>query len=129
MDYATLKLVHQTTVALSLVGFFVRGVGSLSGARWVRFRVARIVPVLVDTLLLASAIALAWMMRLSPLDAPWLVAKIVALIIYIALGVVALKPEAPLPMRAASWVAALAVFGYIVSVAIAKDPRGFLSAL
>ena len=129
MDYATLKLVHQTTVALSLVGFFVRGVGSLSGARWVRFRVARIVPVLVDTLLLASAIALAWMTRLSPLDAPWLVAKIVALIIYIALGVVALKPEAPLPMRAASWVAALAVFGYIVSVAIAKDPRGFLSAL
>ena len=129
MDYATLKLVHQSTVALSLVGFFVRGVGSLSGARWVRFRVARIVPALVDTLLLASAIALAWTLRLSPLDTPWLLAKIVALVVYIALGIVALKPEAPLPVRAASWVAALAVFGYIVSVAIAKTPRGFLGAL
>ena len=86
-------------------------------------------PALVDTLLLASAIALAWTLRLSPLDKPWVLAKIVALVVYIALGIVALKPEAPLPVRAASWVAALAVFGYIVSVAIAKNPRGFLGAV
>ena len=129
MDYATLKLVHQSAVALSLVGFFVRGIGSLSGGRWVRHRVARIVPVLVDTVLLVSAIALAWTLRLPPLDTPWLLAKIVALLVYIALGVVALKPGAPLGLRATAWVAALGVFGYIASVAIAKNPRGFLAAI
>lgn len=129
MDYATLKLVHQSAVALSLVGFFVRGVAALSGARWLRFRIARIMPVIVDTVLLVSAIGLAWTLRLSPLAAPWLLAKIIALVVYIALGVIALKPAAPLPVRAASWVAALVVFGYIASVAIAKDPRGFLAAL
>ena len=129
MDYATLKLVHQSAVALSLVGFFVRGIGSLSDARWVQRRIAKIVPALVDTVLLASAIALAWTLRLPPLDTPWLMAKIVALVVYIALGIVALKPGAPLGLRAAAWVAALGIFGYIASVAIAKNPLGFLAAI
>jgi uncharacterized membrane protein SirB2 len=129
MDYSTIKLIHQSAVALSLVGFFVRGVGSLSGARWVQARVAKIAPHVVDTVLLVSAIALAWILRLSPLATPWLLAKIVALVAYIALGMIALKPGRPLGIRAVAWVAALVVFGYIASVALAKDPRGFLAML
>jgi uncharacterized membrane protein SirB2 len=128
MDYATIKLVHQGAVALSLAGFFARGAGALSGARWVATRAAKTLPHVVDTVLLASAIGLAWMLRLSPLDATWLMAKIVALVAYIVLGAIALKPGRPLGMRAAAWVAALVTFGYIVSVALSKDPRGFLAA-
>jgi uncharacterized membrane protein SirB2 len=127
MDYSTIKLIHQSAVALSLVGFFVRGVGSLSGARWVQGRAAKSVPHVVDTVLLVSAIALAWLLRLSPLATPWLLAKIVALIAYIVLGMIALRPGRPLGVRAAAWVAAMVVFGYIASVAISKDPRGFLA--
>ena len=129
MDYSTVKLIHQSAVALSLVGFFVRGVGSLSGARWVEGRAAKSVPHLVDTVLLLSAIALAWLLRLSPLATPWLLAKIVALVAYIVLGVIALRAGRSLGIRAIAWVAALVVFGYIASVAISKDPRGFLSIL
>jgi len=128
MDYATIKLVHQGAVALSLAGFFARGAGALSGAHWVATRAAKTLPHVVDTVLLASAIGLAWMLRLSPLDATWLMAKIVALVAYIVLGAIALKPGRPLGMRAAAWVAALVTFGYIVSVALSKDPRGFLAA-
>jgi uncharacterized membrane protein SirB2 len=127
MDYSTVKLIHQIAVALSLTGFFVRGVGALSDARWVASRAARTLPHVVDTILLVSAIAAAWMLRLSPLDAPWLMAKIVALVAYIVLGTIALKPGRPLGVRAAAWVAALATFGYIVSVALTKDPRAFLA--
>ena len=129
MDYALIKVVHQGAVALSVTGFFVRGAASLAGAAWVRGRLARTLPHVVDSVLLASALALAWMLRLTPGNAPWLMAKIVGLLAYIGLGVVALRPGRPLPVRAAAWVAALAVVGWIVSVALLKDPRGFFASI
>jgi uncharacterized membrane protein SirB2 len=127
MDYFTIKAVHQAAVALSVTGFFARGLGSLSGARWVGGRLAKTLPHLVDTVLLASALLLAWTLRLSPAQAPWLLAKIIGLLLYIGLGVVALKPGRPTPVRAAAWLAALVTFGWIVSVAISKNPRGFFA--
>jgi len=39
MEYPTLKLVHQSAVALSLAGFIARGTGMPSGAAWARTRV------------------------------------------------------------------------------------------
>jgi uncharacterized membrane protein SirB2 len=127
MDYFTLKAVHQAAVALSIAGFFARGIGSLLGAAWVGGRLAKTLPHIVDTVLLASALWLAWTLRLNPVQAPWLMAKIVGLVVYIGLGMVALKPTRPAPVRAAAWLAALATFGWIVSVAITKDPRGLFA--
>jgi uncharacterized membrane protein SirB2 len=122
MDYSMLKLVHQTAVALSITGFFARGLGSLADAAWVRTRAARTLPHAVDTVLLLSALTLAWRLRLTPAAAPWLGAKITGLLLYIGLGMLALRPGRPLTVRATAWVAALLVFGWIVSVAITKDP-------
>ena len=127
MDYQTLKLVHQSAVALSLAGFFARGAGGLLGAAWTRSRAARTLPHVVDTVLLVSAIALAWTLLLSPHDTPWLATKIAGLLVYIALGMVALNPARPRPARLAAWVAALACFGHIVAVAVLKTPWGLLA--
>jgi len=127
MDYAAWKLLHQTTVALSLAGFVVRGLGSFAQAAWVRHRFVRIVSHGVDTLLLLSAMVMAWMLRLTPGNAPWLMAKIAGLMLYIGLGMLALRPGRPLAQRVTAWVAALAVFGWIVSVAITKQPLGLLA--
>lgn len=127
MDYTTVKLVHQIAVAVSFAGFFARGGAALAGARWVRSRAARSLPHVVDSVLLLSAIVLAWMLRLNPAGAPWLMAKLIALVVYIALGTLALRPGRPMPLRAAAWVAALLTFGYIVSVALSKNPAGFLA--
>lgn len=129
MDYFTLKLVHQTAVALSITGFFVRGAASLAGARWVAGRAAKALPQLIDTVLLVSALALAFTLRLTPGNAPWLMAKIAGLVVYIALGVVALRADRPHGVRAAAWVGALAVVGWMVSVAITKSPLGIFSLL
>ena len=126
MDYAALKLVHQAAVALSLAGFVARGAGMLTGASWIGSRSAKTLPHVVDTMLIVSAIALAWMLRLSPVNAPWIAAKIAGLLVYIALGVVALRAGRTRAIRAAAFVAALLTFGWIVSVAITKDPRGFI---
>jgi uncharacterized membrane protein SirB2 len=128
MNYATIKLIHQTAVTLSVAGFFVRGAASLSGAQWVNTRAAKTVPHLVDSVLLLSALMLAWMLRLTPDRAPWLLAKIIGLVVYVVLGVVALRPGRPRAVRAAAWVGALLVVAWIVSVAITKNPLGFLAA-
>ncbi len=128
LDYLGLKLVHQAAVVLSLAGFFARGVASFAGARWVRGRPARTLPHVIDTVLLLSAVALAWMLHVPLRDAPWLLAKIAGLVVYVALGVVALRPGRPLKLRVAAWVAALATVGWIVSVAVTKNPLGFFAA-
>jgi uncharacterized membrane protein SirB2 len=129
MDYPTLKALHQGFATLSFAGFLARGAASLSGAGWVRSRPARILPHVVDTALLASALGLAFTLRVDPVHTPWLAAKIAGLVAYILLGIVALRPGRPVGVRAAAWVSALAVFAWIVSVAVTKQPSGFLSRL
>jgi len=129
VDYGTLKLVHVMAVTLSFAGFFARGLGMMADASWIRSRAARTVPHVIDTVLLVSAIALAWQLRTSPLNTPWIAAKIVGLVAYVALGTIALRRGRTKGGRAIAWVAGLVTFGYIVSVAITKDPRGILSLL
>ena len=125
MDYATLKLIHETAVTVSFAGFFARGAGMLYDAGWVRHRLARTLPHLVDTVLIVSAIGLAAVLRLTPASAPW----IAGLFVYIALGMVALRFATSSKVRATAWVAAMLTFAWIVSVALTKDPRGFLGTL
>ncbi|HEY3582994.1 MAG TPA: SirB2 family protein [Casimicrobiaceae bacterium] len=129
MEYATLKLIHMTAVVLSGAGFFARGVGMLNDAAWVKHRIAKTLPHLVDTVLIVSALWLAWILRLTPTNAPWIGAKIAGLFVYIGIGMVALRFGRTKIARAIAWLLALLTFAYIVSVAITKDPRGFLVAL
>ena len=127
MDYGLIKLVHQSAVTLSLTGFFVRGAASLAGASWVQGRAAKTVPHIVDSVLLLSALTLAWMLRLNLGNAPWLLAKVIGLVMYVGLGVMALRPGNPRTVRAAAWAGALVTALWIVSVAITKTPLGFMS--
>jgi uncharacterized membrane protein SirB2 len=127
MDYGALKAIHQAAVAISFAGFLARGIGMLGSAAWIRRRAAKTLPHIVDTVLIVSALWLAWILRLTPANAPWITAKIAGLVLYIALGMVALRFGRTRFVRGAAWVAALLTFGYIVSVAIAKDPRGALA--
>jgi uncharacterized membrane protein SirB2 len=129
IDYATVKLVHQAAVVLSLTGFVARGAASFAGAGWVGSRAARTLPHVIDTVLLLSALALAWMLRLTLDSAPWLVSKIAGLVVYVGLGVVALRAQRPLRVRAAAWVGALLTAAWIVSVALTKSPAGFFRTL
>jgi uncharacterized membrane protein SirB2 len=101
MDYFVVKTIHQGAVALSITGFFARGLGALIGARWVTSRPAKTLPHLVDTVLLLSALTLAWLLRCT--QARLAAGQIIRLLVYIGLGVVALKPGRPQPVRAAAW--------------------------
>jgi uncharacterized membrane protein SirB2 len=129
MDYGVVKLIHQAAVTLSFLGFLARGLGMLADSDWVRDRAARTLPHIVDTILLLSGVTLAWQLRLSPTAAPWLAAKLVGLVVYIGLGMIALRRGRTKRQRTVAWIAALVTFGYIVSVALTIDPLGFLALL
>ena len=122
MDYASLKIVHVGCVAASYALFVVRGIWMMRESSHLQHRWVRIVPHLVDTLLLASAVALAVMSHQYPLANGWLTAKVAGLLIYIGLGTVALKRGKTRRVRITAWLAAQAVFFYIVAVALTRQP-------
>lgn len=126
MDYFLIKHLHMTCAALSGGFFVVRGSWMLAGSSMLQRRWVKTVPHVVDSLLLASAITLAVISHQYPGPMPWLTAKVVALIAYILLGTVALKRGRTKAIRATAFAAALATFGYIVAVALTKNPFFFL---
>jgi uncharacterized membrane protein SirB2 len=122
MDYTILKSVHIGTVVASYALFVLRGVWMMRQSARLYEGWVRIVPHVVDTVLLASAIALAVMLRQSPLASGWLMAKVIALVVYIVLGTIALKRGRSRAIRITAWIAAQAVFLYIVCVAVTRNP-------
>jgi uncharacterized membrane protein SirB2 len=122
MDYITLKHVHFACVMLSYAGFFVRGVWMIRDPSRLRQRWVRVVPHIVDTVLLASAIALAVLLKQYPLVHPWLTAKVAGLLLYIVLGMVALRYGTTRRIRIGAWLMAQGVFAYVVAVAFTRNP-------
>jgi uncharacterized membrane protein SirB2 len=86
----------------------------------------KIAPHVIDTLLLGSAITLLFIIGQYPFVNHWLTAKIIALVAYILLGTIAIKRGKTKTQRSIALVAALVTFGYILSVAISRNPMGFL---
>ncbi len=101
----------------------------LAGSPLLQARFVRIAPHVVDTVLLASAGWLAWFLGQYPFVHGWLTAKVLGLVAYIVLGSIALKRGRTKAVRAAAFAAALAAVLYVVSVALTRDPLGFLAAL
>ena len=118
MDFATIKTVHISAVALSWAMFFTRGVWMLCGSSLLKNRCVRIAPHINDTLLLVSGVWMALLTHQYPVTHDWLSAKLAGLLLYIALGMLALRPGLSRALRAAAWVAAQAVFAGIVAIAV-----------
>ena len=124
--YLLAKWLHLGCAVLSIAGFLARGTLMLQGSRLLDARFVRVAPHVVDTVLLASALWLAWATGQVPFVQGWVTAKVIALLAYIVLGSVALRRGRTRAARAAAFVAALAAAAYIVSVALTGDPRGAL---
>ena len=125
MSYAALKMIHVASVILSYLLFTLRGVWMMQGSSTLQRRWVKIVPHGIDTVLLTSAIALAMTIQQDPLNDAWLGAKVAGLLLYIGLGMVALKRGKTRKVKITAWIAAHAVFLYIVLVALTKNPTLF----
>ena len=121
MSYIILKHIHLSFVALTFISFSVRGFWMLSESALLQKKWVSIAPHIIDTTLLSSAIALAVMLQISPLEQTWLLAKIIGLLVYILLGTFALKRGKTKKVRVSAFILALLTFGYIVKVALTKS--------
>ncbi len=122
MNYDTIRLIHITSVVISITLFTIRGLLQIQGVAWRRWHLLRSAPHLNDTILLTAAIALAVQSGQYPLQMNWLTAKVVALLLYIGIGSVALKPQTSQSTRIWAFAASLACVGYIVLVALTRSP-------
>jgi uncharacterized membrane protein SirB2 len=122
MSSLLLKTVHISSAAGIFILFFLRGIWSLNGSNIMSQRWVKIVPHIVDTLLIVSAIALAFNTRQYPFVDAWLTAKVFALLLYILLGSVALRYGRSKTVRLTTWIMAQMVLAYIVLVAINHNP-------
>ncbi len=126
MDPNLLKLVHVGAAILSYMLFFVRGFWMIMDSPQFRQRWVRIVPHVNDTVLLAAAIWLAIRIHQYPGAHGWLTAKVAGLIVYIGVGMLALRFGRTTSVRVAAWLAAQLVFFYIVAVALTRNPLPWL---
>ncbi|MBW3780766.1 SirB2 family protein [Aeromonas veronii] len=123
--YPMFKHLHMTLALVSLLLFIYRWSLALAGSDRLQQKWLKILPHINDTFLLLFGVLLAVALQLSPGQQPWLMAKLIALVLYIGLGVMALKR----PVRGqklVAGVAALAVFGYMVGAAITKSAWSWL---
>lgn len=125
LDYQDIKHLHMGCVALSGSLFVLRGTWMLQGSPLLRQRWVRVLPHLVDTVLLGSAVTLAVISHQYPFAQPWLGAKVTALLLYIVLGSIALKRGRSPRVRALAFAAAVATFAYIVTVAVTRQVLPF----
>jgi uncharacterized membrane protein SirB2 len=118
----TLKLVHIIAAALSISGFVLRAIWRFTGSPRLQQRWVRIVPHVNDTVLFATGLWLAYSLRQYPFAHAWLTAKLIAILVYIGLGMVVLRAGKTPVQRATAFAVALAVFLYIVGVALTRSP-------
>lgn len=127
--YLQIRTVHIWAVTASGTLFALRaGAFNLTGATWPKTLPVRMLSWAIDTTLLTAALMLMTIVRQYPFVDPWLTVKVVLLLVYIGLGTQAFSLRRTRAVRIGFWLAAMAAFGFIVTVARAHDPRGLFAA-
>ncbi|AMN47632.1 hypothetical protein ACG33_11080 [Steroidobacter denitrificans] len=122
--YPHIRSVHIASILASGALFLVRGAALQAGARWVMVAPLRYLSYAIDTVLLASAIVLCVILGQYPIAQDWLTAKVVLMLAYIVLGSYGLKRGRTRATRMGFWLAALAVYALIISIARTRNPLG-----
>jgi len=124
MNYLLIKHLHVTAAVLSILFFIVRAYWSVSENALLQKKVVKVAPHLIDTVLLVCAILLSMMLGAAAAQ-PWVLTKIVLLIVYIGVGSIAIKYGRTPRSRAVAALIAVAVFMYIVGVALKHHPASW----
>lgn len=121
MTYLAIKHLHVTCVVLSASLFTLRAWWMLTESPRLQAKWVRVLPHIIDTVLLTSALTLAALSSQWPFQRGWLTAKVLALLAYIVLGSVALKRGKTPATRRWALVGALLCLGYIVGAALTRS--------
>jgi len=118
--FAIIKSIHILCAAVSIIGFTLRGFLKITSPDKLAKKWIKISPHIIDTLLLLSAVILVFLTEQYPTTNTWIIAKLIALIAYIGLGMLTLKFAQSRPQILAAFIAALLCYTYIISVALTK---------
>lgn len=89
--YPAVKHSHMLLVALSVTFFIVRFMLNLRQSPIMEKKFVKVAPHVIDTFLLLSGFTLCFMIKQYPFVDPWMTEKIICVVAYIALGIMALK--------------------------------------
>lgn len=121
MSWVFVKQLHVGFALLTACGFCLRAVWMLRGSPLLRTAWSRRLPHVIDAMLLASGLAMAVGLSISPLEHAWLAAKLAAIVVYVVLGSIALKRGRSRATRLSALAASLLVLAYIFAVALHHD--------
>ena len=107
---------------LSYILFSLRGIWMIQGSSLLKLKWVKVLPHVIDTILLTSAITLVAMIQQYPGFNIWISVKIGALLLNILLGMMAFRFGKTRKIKIISWILAQIVFFYIVLVALTKNP-------
>ncbi len=79
----------------------------------------------IDSFLFLSGAGLIWVTDQLPWQEGWLGIKLILLLFYILLGMVAFHWAKGRAQKAVAWIAALAIFSWMIVIALAKSPWPF----
>jgi len=119
--YNSLKFIHISTVSFSLLLFISRAVLLFKHSPHLHHPILKVLPHINDTILLLSAITMLVIAELIPNDEnPWLLTKIIAMLIYILLGMTLFKWATSDSHKRIVFVLAITIYLYIIHTAIYK---------
>jgi len=127
--YEAIRLIHITSVIASGSLFLLRGLALFAGSTWAKAAPVRYLSYTIDTVLLTAAIMLMIVVRQYPFVQAWLTIKVLLVVLYIALGILAFREGRARHVRIACWVIALLVYGFVFSIARAHHPLGLFYGL
>jgi uncharacterized membrane protein SirB2 len=125
--YLALRHVHIACAVLTIALFALRGGLMIAESQWLRSRALLILPHVIDTVLLTSALMLTTIVHQYPFAQGWLTMKVVLLVVSIVLGSIAIKRGKTKRIRIAAFVAALLTISFLVTVARTHHPLGIFA--
>lgn len=122
--YPQIKHAHIGLALLSGALFAIRGALLLAGQRWPNAAPVRYTSYTIDTALLTAAMMLLTILPGALYANGWLAVKLTLLVLYVVLGVFALRRGRTRRTRAICYVAALLAFAQMYFIARTHHPFG-----
>lgn len=118
--YSLVKYIHMSAASLSFLGFILRGFWMFKDSPLLQAKLTKILPHIIDTILLVGAIYLVYQLDVNVFETHWILAKIILLVAYILIGTIALKRGKTKQIRIIAFIVSLLIILAIFAIAAIK---------
>lgn len=120
------KHLHMTLAVISISLFTLRFIWLLTKSSKLSAKWVKIVPHIVDTLLLTVGVVMAVQYSMNPIEQLWLGEKLLAIVAYIFTGYYTLKLARNKAMQIIGYLGAMGWIMLIVRLAMTREPLFFI---